>query len=258
MSKRSLFYILICFFTWWLVACGGTAPPTATAEPLFILKSTPDPCAPENIAGEVEKVHALMREFDDESLLASNTPLNQLNPSISTLQRIRREAEDQSVPVCLVALKEHQLAHMNTVINTLLGFLSGSDEGALSQSILLARQQHDEYTLELASVLGLTVIAPTASGAGDGPPGAIPTFQGTPVSVFNPGPAIVNLREKPDLNSQSLGILDVGASTIAVGRNTDGSWIQIAVPDQPGLTVWVFTALIQLTGPPEALPITAP
>ena len=50
-------------------------PPTATSEP--------DPCAPENISTEVEEVHKLMREFDDASLLASNTPIEQLNPSIA-------------------------------------------------------------------------------------------------------------------------------------------------------------------------------
>jgi hypothetical protein len=204
-------------------------------------------------------VHRIMREFDDESLLASNTPLDQLNPSISALQRIRREAEDQPVPTCLVTLKGLQLAHMSTVINTLLGFLSGSDQTALNQSVALARQQHDEYALELANLLGLTVIAPSVTtldpGTNDGEP---PSFQGESVFVFNPGPAAVNLRAQPDLNSENLGILEIGASTMAVGRNTDGSWIEIAVPDQPGVTVWVYTVLIQLSGSPDALPVTSP
>ena len=100
-----------------------------------------------------------MREFDDAALLASNTPLEQLNPTISDLQRIRRDVEDLRVPACLTTLKQYQLAHMNTVINTMLGFLSGTDTETLNQGIALARQQHDQYTLELANLLGVTVVA---------------------------------------------------------------------------------------------------
>jgi hypothetical protein len=46
---------------------------------------------------------------------------------------------------------------MNTVINTLIAFLGGSDQKTVDQGIALARQQHDQYTLELARLLGLTV-----------------------------------------------------------------------------------------------------
>ena len=248
MPGKHLFIILLTLSLLSLNACRETAETPTAKEPVAITQSTPDPCAPENITAEVEKVHRIMREFDDESLLAANTPLDQLNASISTLQRIRRDAEDQPVPECLVTLKRHQLAHMNTVINTLLGFLSGADEDSINQSIELARQQHDEYTLELASLLGLTVAAPPSQLEG----------QEMTIIVFNPGPTPVNLLSEPDLESQNLGILEVGASTTAVGRNPDGSWIQIAVPDQPGLNVWVYADLIELSAPPEALPITTP
>ena len=131
----------------------------ATEPVLLTATFTPDPCAPENISTEIEKVHRLMREFDDAALLASNTPLEQLNPTISDLQRIRRDVEDLRVPACLTTLKQYQLAHMNTVINTMLGFLSGTDTETLNQGIALARQQHDQYTLELANLLGVTVVA---------------------------------------------------------------------------------------------------
>jgi hypothetical protein len=248
MPEKRILPILSILISLMLNACGGNAQATATIEPGAISQSTLDLCAPENITGEIEKVHRIMREFDDETLLAQYTPRSQLNPSISTLQRIRREAEDQPVPTCLVTLKQHQLAHMNTVINTFLGVLSGVDEDTLNQNIALARQQHDEYTLELANLLGITIPAPPSQAAS----------QGAPVLVFNPGPTTVNLYSQPDVNSQSLGILDIGASTVAVGRNTDGSWIEIAVPDQPGLTVWVYTESIQLSGAIVTLPITAP
>ena len=46
----------------------STPIPTATLTPEY------DPCAPENLPDEVNKVHRIMREFDDTALLASNTP----------------------------------------------------------------------------------------------------------------------------------------------------------------------------------------
>ena len=106
-----------------------------------------------------------MREFDDASILASNMPREQLSGSISDLQRIRREAEDEVIPACLTNLKTYQVQHMNSVISTLIAFMGGADQKGLDQGIALARQQHDQYTLELARLLGLTVVAATAPPA---------------------------------------------------------------------------------------------
>jgi len=230
-------------------------PPTATTE--F------DPCAPENISVEVEKVHKLMREFDDASLLASSTPINQLNPSIADLQRIRRDAEDQSVPNCLTTLKQYQLAHMNTVINTMLFMLSyqGSDPETetLNQGIALARQQHDQYVLELANVLGLTVVAAPSAAPTQGTPEPGATAVSSPLMVINPGPTAVNLRDQPDLNASNLGLLDTGASAVVLGRTADELWYQVEFPGQPGQTAWVYASLVQLSDPNAELPtVSAP
>lgn len=127
---------------------------TATPPPVT---DTPDPCAPDNIEAEVQKIHAYMREFDDTSTLAASRPREGLANSISELQRIRREAEDQTTPSCLATLKSHQIAHMNSVINTLIAFMGGADQTAVDQGIAIARDQHDSYTLELARLLGITV-----------------------------------------------------------------------------------------------------
>jgi hypothetical protein len=102
-----------------------------------------------------------MREFDDASILASNMPREQLSSAIADLQRIRREAEDEQTPACLTNLKQIEVQHMNTVINTLIVFMGGTDQQTLDQGIALARQQHDQYTLELARILGLTVVPAT-------------------------------------------------------------------------------------------------
>lgn len=127
---------------------------TATPPPAT---DTPDPCAPGNIEAEVQKIHAYMREFDDASTLAASRPRDDLAASISDLQRIRREAEDQPTPSCLATLKTHQISHMNSVINTLIAFMGGADQAAVDQGIAIARDQHDRYTLELARLLGITV-----------------------------------------------------------------------------------------------------
>ena len=50
---------------------------------------------------------------------------------------------------------------MNTVIATLVAFLGGADMNTLEKSIASAREQHDQYTLELARLLGLTVVPAT-------------------------------------------------------------------------------------------------
>lgn len=144
-----------------LSACGTNIPaPTGGSTPSApeaAATSTPDPCAPENLETEVLKVHKYMREFDDASSLAAARPVEQLADAIADLQRIRREAEDQFTPPCLGDLKNYQIAHMNTVINTLIAMMNGQDAAVLSEAIAVARQQHDEYTLELARVLGLTI-----------------------------------------------------------------------------------------------------
>lgn len=265
--KKPLFllFILALIATIIISACGSTGQaatksPTKTTqatEPVS-LTATPDPCAPENLPAEVEKVHKLMREFDDASLLASNTPIEQLNPTIADLQRIRRDSEDQPVPSCLVTMKQYQLAHMNTVINTLLGFLSGADTEALNQGIALARQQHDQYTLELAKVLGLTVVAaPTAAPAQETPEaGATPAP--VPLVVTNAGPTAVNLRDQPDLNAGNIGILDLGASAVVLGRTADALWYQVEFPGQPGQTAWVYASLVQLSDPNAELLVVTP
>lgn len=270
--KKRLFFLITLTLTATIIisACNSSEPaatesPTKTTiatEPALPPTATPDPCAPQNITAEVEKVHKLMREFDDASLLASNTPIEQLNPSIADLQRIRRDAEDLPIPSCLVALKQYQLAHMNTVINTMLYMLSyqGADAETevLNQGIALARQQHDQYVLELANVLGLTVVvAPTAAPAQETPE-AGGTPAPTPLVITNPGPTAVNLRNQPDLNAGNIGILDIGASAVVLGRTADALWYQVEFPGQPGQTAWVYASLVQLSDPNAELSVVTP
>jgi hypothetical protein len=152
-----------------LTGCAGNQTAVAPAATATAGTATPDLCAPGNIEAEVNKVHKHMREFDDTSMVAANMPQDQIGSAITDLQRIRREAEDEPIPSCLVSLKTYQIAHMNSVINTLVAFMSGSDQQTVDQYLALARQQHDQYTIELARVLGLTVV-PAAISSGTPPP----------------------------------------------------------------------------------------
>ena len=81
--KRCIPIILLSLTVALIAACGESASsPTPT----------PDPCAEENLTGEVQKVNDLLREFDDAAALAANTPREQLMEPITNLQRIRRVA----------------------------------------------------------------------------------------------------------------------------------------------------------------------
>lgn len=182
--KRSILLIIASamLLTIILSGCGSisiTATTTSvtvtdTAMPTITITTTPDLCAPENVKAEVDKVHRHMREFDDASRLAASMPREQLSTPIADLQRIRRDAEDEQVPPCLAKLKEYEVQHMNLVINTLIAFISINDplavdcvdvvdntqEAEICQSIASARQQHDQYVLELARILELPIVTP--------------------------------------------------------------------------------------------------
>jgi len=138
----------------------ATMPPVTTTMPpaAITITVTADLCAPENIEAAVQDLHRFTREFDDASTLAASRPREQLADSIANLQRIRRDAEDQPTPACLATLRTFQVSHMNSVINTLVAFMGGADQQSVDQGIALARRQHDQYTIELARVLGITMI----------------------------------------------------------------------------------------------------
>lgn len=181
MRNDYLRFVFILVFAIVLASCGGapvtpaatnteqsgpssasaTSTISSSAEPDPGSSTTPDVCSTQLIEAEVQKVHRHMREFDDASILASKMPREELSEPIAGLQRIRREAEDEETPACLINLKTHQVDHMNSVIGTLIAFIGGADRAALEQSILIAREQHDQYTLELARLLGLTVVPAT-------------------------------------------------------------------------------------------------
>lgn len=260
MKTRILPLFLFCAL-FLLAACGEAPAAAATSTPPPTL--TPDPCAAANLPGEVAKINKLMREFDDYSALASNTPQSQLVLVIPELQRILREAEDQAVPACLQHLKTLQINHMRIVVQTLMAFMNSSDAEAVNSGILTARDLHMQYDIELARLLGVTLAVVTPSSASLATPPAGDT--GSPATAApsaavatNPGPSEVNLRSAPDLNAAQVGVLAAQVSTPALGRTENNEWLLVELPGQPGQTAWVFASLVQLSAPMEELPVVSP
>jgi hypothetical protein len=146
-----------------LTSCSpkATAAPTVTA--------TPDPCAPANIVSEVKKVNDIQRAFDDASQLAAVTSFNQMPVVVPPMQAIHRQAQDLQVPACLTILKSLQLQEMNTTINTFLTFMAGGAQNPntqlLSQGISQANGLHQQYTQELARLIGATYVPPVPAAS---------------------------------------------------------------------------------------------
>ena len=257
MKNKTLVLLALVFLSLF-TACRGIETPVAeSTEPAVAVEATatPDPCSEAALPGEVEKVNDLMREFDDYSRLASSTPQEQLVQVIPSLQEVRRRAESQEIPECLVDLKKLQISHMNTVIEILMVFMANPQAENVNQGIAQARDLHLKYDVEIARLLGLTMVAPpTASGV---VPAATANATVSPVglSILNPGPDEVTLLSAPDAAAGGVATLPAGGTTAAFGRTEDGKWFQVEVPGQPGQKAWVSASLVQISGEP---PIVTP
>ena len=227
---------------------------------------TPDYCSPTNVKILARQVNDLTQQFDDESALAATVPQSQLSPHIATLQAIRRAAQEQIVPACLAQLKALQVNQMNTVISTMLGFLGGGDQNTVAQGIGIARQQHDQYMLELARLLDVTptIITPPPTEPATPSPATSETAtadvsqQGTPlpppsIVALNPGPYPVNLFAVPSQSGRLVTTLDVGKAAPAIATTNDGQWVQVQVPGHADQRAWAIASQVVLV-PPTPVP----
>ena len=159
--KRFILYLFPLFL---LIIAACANQPIATQPETLVTSTTAtdNPCSSENLPTTVQGLNDLMREFDNASQSASNTPAQQMPDVISDLQRIRREAEDAQIPACLGELKTHQLNHMNLMIQTLIAFVGGASKEELNTGLESARKEHDLYSLEIVRLLGIT-LAPVSA-----------------------------------------------------------------------------------------------
>jgi hypothetical protein len=182
--KRMIF-LFILVSSVFPVSCGAAdttrEPLGAVTETVIVATSTPDLCSSANLPSEVDKVHKLMREFDDYSSLASHVPQVQLINLIPEMQRILRDTEDLQVPPCLKKLKEYEIAHMQLVVQVLIAFLNitNADAQAINTAIEAAQQMHAKYDIERARLLGGTLVVPVNKTPGTGTGTVTPTVTAT-------------------------------------------------------------------------------
>jgi hypothetical protein len=254
---KKLIVMTVLLLALLLSACGAsqetqTPVEEAVSTPTAETAATPtiDPCQPEYQRVLAERVNYHMREFDDASTLASSLNMDTLPSAIAELQRIRRAAEDEPVPACLDKLKGLQVSHMNAVINTLIGFLNSVSTEELQKGILEARQLHDSYAMELASIFGVTVTAPTTPAINVPP---VSATQPAGLYITNPGPDAVTLLSAPDVKAGGVAMLEAGLTTIAYGKTADGLWIQVEVPGLAGQKAWASSSSVQVSGEPPVV-----
>ena len=258
---KKTFPLLIAFITILFLSACGSSKPAILITPSPSVTPTPDPCSTSNLPATIKPVNDLMRQFDDYAALASNTPQSQLVQVIPPMQAIHRAAQDQAIPGCLQTLKKNQLLYMDTSIQVLLAFESKANTSILNAGIAQAKQYHNQYTLELASLLGITVVVPPSAtpGTQTTPSLAETTPAPTSITIVNPGPNPVNLHVSASLTSQTVGTLDVGQSAVAIGKSVTGEWILMQVPGQTTQTVWVYTTLVKFSsGDLGSLPVSTP
>jgi hypothetical protein len=254
--KRIIFPAIL-ILSMFLASCSTAATPTTTTmatEPSGVVTVTPDLCSAANLPAEVAKANKLMREFDDYSSLASNTPQAQLIDLIPEMQRIVRDTQDLQVPPCLQTLKEYEIGHMKLVVQVLIAFLNtnNADAQTLNAGIEKARELHARYDIEMARLLGITLVVPPTKTPGVD---VTPAANAAVAYVTNTGSSSINLRSSPALDAAEAGQLATQVSTAAIGKSVDAQWIKVEIPGQPGQTAWVFAALVQLSVPIDQLPV---
>jgi len=260
MKKTVFLWMAICIVLF-LSACGKLTPTVTSSTSTPSVTPTLDLCSTSNLPLSVRPVNDLMRQFDDYATLARSTPQSQLVQVIPPLQTIRRAAENQAVPPCLKQLKVDQLSYMDTQIQTLLAFDANASSDVLKGGSAQAQQYHNQYVIELARLLGMTVVVPPSITPGTPP---TPGKTGTPpapsaITITNPGPNQINLHASASLTSQTVGTMNVGASAVAVGKTAAGDWVLIQVPGQSGKTVWIYATLIKFAkGDITSLPVATP
>lgn len=265
--KKILIFSCLLITALLLVACGSKpvaatseAPTTAgntsvPTEPPVTPSATPDLCTQEQLPETVKIVNTYVYQFVNYSNLSIQVPPAQLPQMLASMKAIRQALQQQIVPPCLTDLKHFALQYMDAVIQTETTYMSQAtpDKAAFDAGRKLALQYNDQYAVELARLLGVTLA----------PQNATPAAQVTPTQagavVFNPGPNPLNLHRAPSLTSESIAMLEANASAKAIGRSSNGEWIQVELPGQPNTRAWVYASLVQYTsGDANILPVATP
>jgi hypothetical protein len=155
LNRNKIFLIILIALALFLIGC-NVKPEDSQPEPIDQDPISGDLCAPDNVATSAAPILELMTKFDDGSDLAANTPLEQLTGPIADLQAVRRDAENLAVPECLLPLKLAQVDYMNSVIDTMLMFLSMEQEEVIMVGIEITDELRAFYEDLVIEIIGET------------------------------------------------------------------------------------------------------
>lgn len=265
-----------------LAACTTPAPtatetiPTDGTPSATLDVQTTNPCDKTNLNNTVKDYTDLTREFDDTSYVASFTPQAQLVEPVLKLQEVRRRVQALDTPDCLKNLRKFQIDYMNGVITALVHFLGGAKGDQVQAEIAATRALRQKYDKELATVLGITFVAPTAAAQPTIDPNNTPAPAATATPADNvsptatpgesptPAPAVVtviqraNLRRGPGTDFDLVATLNANETAVAVGRNSAGDWIQVENASGPEGKAWLLASLVTVSVPVDQLPVVNP
>ena len=254
-TKKSV--ILIFFIVLFLTACTGFEPKTGDLND--------DPCASQNVIGEVKKIKELVDEFDDISFIANLTPQTQLAEPIMKLQTVRRKLANSEYPVCLKNLQNLALDFMNSEINYLAHFMGGAPREIINKEMTYSHQLRDSYEKELAALLE-TEYQPFKTST---PFYVLPTPNFTSIAstatsaksriqplASNTSNQSINIRIQPDLESPIAGYLLPGDSIGILGKSNDSIWLSVNLGKENKIAVgWLYLELVSLNVSLESLPV---
>lgn len=263
---HSLFQLaLIVLFI--LTSCSGKSN-TGIETP----SSTPNPCAPNQIGKEIDKINELMRAFDDATFIANLTDQKLLAQPIMEMQAIRRQVENLEMPSCLKNLQVSAISYMNMVINYLAHFMGGISQEQINAEIAASQNLRIAYEEEIARQIGATYVPPptripvtpaTPKPTQENNSSSTQPAEKTPVAdpkfiVTNTSQASINIRLEPSLTSAIVGYLQPEETAQAIGRTTDSEWIAILLTNSSIAYAWVYSENVTLNVPVEQLPTPDP
>jgi len=252
--KKTIILISITamFFSSCSLIGNSTSGDPTQITPTPMPTATPDPCAAENLLGEVEKVQDLVNEFQDIAYVANFTQQTELIVPIMEMQAVRRDLQKLEVPVCEEAIKTASLNYMNSTINYLAFFMGGETkenvDAGIQNSQVLWQTVLGEFNKLLTSA-GL--VSDELPDVGITAPS---TTEGS-VIVGNESTQRVNVRSQPDLDADIISHLEPGMQAIGLSRNEPGDWLLINLD---GVIGWVFTETVTTSADIEELLISEP
>ena len=124
----------------------------------------------------------------------------------------------------------------------------------------------------IAGLMSILVVSslPNGNVSAQQPTGNVPTVTGTPtgphVTVYSDQTFIDVYSGPSSYDYEKIGIMAAGTSAPALGKNQDGTWIEIVYLGAPGSVGWVYAPFVSITvgsipklnAPPTAAPLTTP